>query len=111
VLDDDLNGQRAVPETLIDFASATTAGGLGNLQHCASSSVGAHPVSRINLLSGAMSYLSAPIWLRVMARGSRRTAAATPRLSGDTAAVCSTNPRAIILAIRSACLLPKLMAW
>ncbi len=61
----DLDGSyEECPPTLIDFAQRDQRWCQGNLQHIRLIlSAGIHPVSRLHLGMGAMSYLSSPLWL------------------------------------------------
>ncbi len=61
----DLEGSyEECPPTLIDFAQRDQRWCQGNMQHIRLLfSAGIHPVSRLHLGMGAMSYLSSPIWL------------------------------------------------
>ncbi len=58
------------PTTLIDFAKRDQRWCQGNLQHLRLVfAYGFHPISRIHLGMGAMSYLSSPLWLLFMVVG------------------------------------------
>lgn len=58
------------PTTLIDFAKRDQRWCQGNLQHLRLMfAYGFHPISRIHLGMGAMSYLSSPLWLLFMLVG------------------------------------------
>jgi len=58
------------PSTLIDFAKRDQRWSQGNLQHLRLLFVqGFHPVSRLHFWTGAMSYLSSPLWLLFMVLG------------------------------------------
>ncbi len=61
----DLDGSyEECPPTLLDFAQRDQRWCQGNLQHLRLIlSAGIHPVSRLHLSMGAMSYLSSPLWL------------------------------------------------
>ncbi len=116
ILADDLTGSyEQCPPTLIDFAKRDHRWCLGNLQHLRIVfRSGLHPVSRIHLLSGAMSYLSAPIWLTFMALGvTQEVCRHFGWLPGDPSAVLlDRTPVLILLAVTlGMLLLPKLMAW
>lgn len=67
----DLGGSyEQCPTTLIDFAQRDQRWCQGNMQHTRIVlRHGLHPVSRIHLISGIMSYLSAPLWLIFMTLG------------------------------------------
>jgi membrane glycosyltransferase len=66
------------PTTLIDFAKRDQRWCQGNLQHLRLVfAYGFHPISRIHLGMGAMSYLSSPLWLLFMLVGGI-VAATTP---------------------------------
>ena len=53
-----------LPPTLIDFAKRDRRWCQGNLQHLRLvATPGLHPVSRVHMLSGVMSYLASPLWL------------------------------------------------
>jgi membrane glycosyltransferase len=73
----DLGGSyEQCPTTLIDFAQRDQRWCQGNLQHTRIVlRHGLHPVSRIHLFSGIMSYLSAPLWLAFMVLGVAQEAA------------------------------------
>jgi membrane glycosyltransferase len=52
------------PPTMLDFAKRDRRWAQGNLQHLAVLPArGLHPISRLHLLMGIMSYLASPIWL------------------------------------------------
>ena len=56
------------PETLAEFHRRDRRWCQGNLQHLRLlGAAGLHPVSRLHLLSGIQSYLSAPLWLGLLA--------------------------------------------
>ena len=58
------------PTTLIDFAKRDQRWCQGNLQHLRLVfAYGFHPISRVHLTMGAMSYLSSPLWLVFMIVG------------------------------------------
>jgi membrane glycosyltransferase len=61
----DLEGSyEECPPTLVDFAQRDQRWCQGNLQHLRLiASAGIHPISRLHLGLGAMSYLSSPLWL------------------------------------------------
>jgi membrane glycosyltransferase len=61
----DLEGSyEECPPTLVDFAQRDQRWCQGNLQHLRLIfSAGIHPISRLHLSMGAMSYLSSPLWL------------------------------------------------
>ncbi len=67
----DLGGSyEECPATLIDFAKRDQRWSQGNLQHLRLLFVqGFHPVSRLHFWTGAMSYLSSPLWLLFMVLG------------------------------------------
>ncbi|HEX5011568.1 MAG TPA: glucans biosynthesis glucosyltransferase MdoH [Planctomycetota bacterium] len=55
------------PPTLIDFAARDRRWCQGNLQHARLLRMpGLHPMSRLHLLLGVMTYLSAPIWILLL---------------------------------------------
>ncbi len=64
-LANDLEGSyEECPPTLIDFAQRDQRWCQGNLQHIRLVfSAGIHPISRLHLSMGAMSYLASPLWL------------------------------------------------
>lgn len=71
VIAHDLSGSyEECPATLIDFAQRDQRWCQGNLQHLrVVVRYGLHPLSRVHLLIGAMSYLSSPLWLLFMLLG------------------------------------------
>jgi membrane glycosyltransferase len=71
VLAEDLTGSyEQCPTTLVDFAARDQRWCQGNLQHMRIAfRSGLHPVSRIHLISGVMSYLAAPLWLAFVLTG------------------------------------------
>jgi membrane glycosyltransferase len=58
------------PPTLIDHAKRDRRWCQGNLQHMrVLSARGLHPISRLHLFTGIMSYLASPLWLTFLATG------------------------------------------
>ncbi len=58
------------PPTLVDYARRDHRWCQGNLQHArVVGAPGLHPVSRFHLVSGIMSYVSAPLWLAFLVIG------------------------------------------
>lgn len=68
VMADDLTGSyEECPTTLTDFAKRDQRWCQGNMQHIRLVfTCGLHPMSRVHLGMGAMSYLSSPLWLLLM---------------------------------------------
>ncbi|HEX4649754.1 MAG TPA: glucans biosynthesis glucosyltransferase MdoH [Steroidobacteraceae bacterium] len=64
----DLGGSfEQVPANVIDFAARDRRWTQGNLQHARLlDAPGLHPLSRINLLTGILSYVSSPLWLALL---------------------------------------------
>jgi membrane glycosyltransferase len=84
-LANDLEGSyEECPPTLIDFAQRDQRWCQGNLQHIRLVfSAGIHPISRLHLGMGAMSYLASPLWLLSLVLSF--LAATLPHSSGEQA--------------------------
>jgi len=104
-LADDLGGSyEEAPPTLAGYAQRDQRWCQGNLQHLRLSvSDGFHPASRFHFLTGAMAYLSSPLWLAFLAlsvfAGATWTRAAPPR---------APFAFALLVATAAMLLLPKL---
>jgi membrane glycosyltransferase len=116
-LANDLDGSyEECPPTLIDFAQRDQRWCQGNLQHARLVfSAGIHPVSRLHLGMGVMSYLSSPLWLTALVLSFLATAL-NPALA-DPQAVAA-NPAEVnhwalglFAATMSLLLLPKLWSY
>jgi membrane glycosyltransferase len=64
----ELNGSwEEVPANVIDYASRDRRWTQGNLQHSrVITAPGLHPLSRVHLLTGIISYVSSPMWLALL---------------------------------------------
>jgi membrane glycosyltransferase len=64
----ELNGSwEEVPANVIDYAARDRRWTQGNLQHSrVLGSPGLHPLSRVHLLTGIISYISSPMWLALL---------------------------------------------
>ncbi|RUQ98913.1 glucans biosynthesis glucosyltransferase MdoH [Labedella endophytica] len=74
-----------IPPTLFDYAERDRRWSAGNLQHLRLlGTSGLHPMSRLHLFLGAMSYLVSPLWLLFIASGVAMAIsdAATPGIRG-----------------------------
>jgi len=116
-LANDLEGSyEECPPTLIDFAQRDQRWCQGNLQHIRLVfSAGIHPVSRLHLGMGAMSYLASPLWLLAMVLGF--LAAALPQSFQDQEARLAGAAEAnrwafgLFVATMALLLLPKLWSY
>ncbi|CAN5133046.1 glucans biosynthesis glucosyltransferase MdoH [soil metagenome] len=102
------------PPTLIDQIVRDRRWCQGNLQHMGvMAAKGLHPLSRFHLLRGFSSYLTAPLWLGLLATG--LLLASFPTLGGapDAARSAALDPVlwAILGLSMTFLILPKLLAW
>jgi membrane glycosyltransferase len=111
----DLDGSyEECPPTLLDFAQRDQRWCQGNLQHMRLIfSEGLHPVSRLHLSMGVMSYLASPLWLLSLILS---FLAATPLFSSaksDVALAAEANGWALGLfaGTMAMLLLPKLLSY
>lgn len=93
----DLGGSyEECPTTLVDFAQRDQRWCQGNMQHVRLVfAAGFHPLSRIHLAMGVMSYVAAPIWLLFMLTGV--AAAAVARFAGSEGVVADEAARARLI--------------
>lgn len=102
------------PPTIIDQIVRDRRWCQGNLQHVGVVLArGLHPLSRFHLLRGFSSYLTAPLWLGLLATG--LLLASFPALGGapDAGTAILLNPAlwAVLGLSMTFLILPKLMAW
>ena len=112
-LADDLDGSyEEVPPHLDAFASRERRWCRGNLQHIPLILArGLHPVSRVHLAMGVMSYLAAPLWLAFLLLG---TSSALNNVSTGvsvTAGFSSPMLLALLALVVGFLLLPRLMGF
>lgn len=115
IVANDLSGSyEECPPTLIDFAKRDQRWCQGNMQHLRLLMAhGLHPVSRLHLGMGAMSYLSSPLWLLFMLLGALGVwTAHTQATQGQAAAAAGGEPRMILLVAMLVLLFsPKLLGY
>jgi len=116
ILADDLPGSyEECPTTLLDFAIRDQRWCQGNMQHLKLVlRKGFHWISRLHLLSGAMAYVSSPLWALFILFGvlSAGTSEASPDGSNPVAIEAILHHSAEVFAATMAMLfLPKLMAY
>lgn len=117
ILADDLPGSyEECPTTLLDFAIRDQRWCQGNMQHLKLVlRKGFHWISRLHLLTGAMAYISSPLWALFLLCGI--VGAGTSELSPDAASPDPESARIVarallVLGVTMAMLfLPKLMAF
>src|SRR5262249_532010 len=112
----DLEGSyEECPPTLIDYAQRDQRWCQGNMQHLRLVfSSGFHPVSRIHLGMGAMSYMSSPLWLLFL--GVRGLVGAWVAVSNEPgraseAAVGGEWAAGLFIATMALLLLPRLWSY
>ena len=90
----DLGGSyEECPTTLVDFAQRDQRWCQGNMQHVRLVfAAGFHPLSRVHLAMGVMSYVAAPIWLLFMLTGV--AAAGVARFAGSEGVVADAQTAA-----------------
>lgn len=108
------------PTTLSDFAKRDQRWCQGNMQHLRLLFVyGFHPVSRMHLAMGAMSYLSSPLWLLFMVLGivvgSGKPGPRRPSLTHNLPLMQSVSSEDLVLIVflgtMALLFLPKLWGW
>jgi len=108
-LDDDLGGGsfEESPPTLVDHLIRDRRWCQGNLQHLGVlAAKGLHPISRLHLARGVLSYALAPLWIALVATGALLSAPGASDRAGYPLA------GAVVLAVSLAfVLLPKLLSY
>ena len=109
----DLGGSyEECPPTLLDFAQRDQRWCQGNLQHIRLIlSAGIHPVSRLHLSMGAMSYLSSPLWLLSLVLSVLAVAPARAVADVATATEAGHWALGLFAATMALLLLPKLWGY
>jgi membrane glycosyltransferase len=113
----DLDGSfEECPPTLITYAQRDQRWCQGNLQHIRLiGSAGLHPVSRLHLIMGAMSYLASPLWLLSLSLSLLTLAWQEDRTPGVGAFDLTTMPTTfevgLFIATMTMLLVPKLWGY